>query len=123
MYTDYFTVLVFAGVGIAFCVIAYILARILRKDHPAPEKLATYECGEKPIGEAWSRFRAGFYIFTLLFVIFEVESVFLFPAVLKLGAFKELGMGLLAFSEILVFVAILLLGLVYAWKKGVLKWE
>ncbi len=123
MTQEYLSVLVFAVVGVGFAVISLVMSRIIRKDNPSVEKLSTYECGEEPVGEAWQKFRVGFYIFTLIFVIFEVESVFLFPAAMKLGAFKQLGMGLTALFDIILFVSILLLGLVYAWKKGVLRWE
>lgn len=120
---EYLSVAVFAVVGIGFAVVSFVLARLVRKDRPSAEKLSTYECGEAPVGDAWKQFRAGFYIYALIFVIFEVEMVFMFPAFMKLEALTGMGMGLVALLEILLFVAILLTGLVYAWKKGVLKWE
>ncbi len=123
MPSDYLTVLVFAAVGAGFAIFSLLLSRLVRRDNPAGQKLDTYECGEEPVGQAWSRFRVGFYIFTLIFVIFEVETVFMFPAFLRLEWFSANGLGLLALLEILLFVGILLLGLVYAWKKGVLTWE
>ncbi len=120
---EYLSVLVFLVVGIGFAVVSLFMSRLIRRDNPSPEKLSTYECGEEPVGEAWTKFRAGFYIFTLIFVIFEVETIFLFPVVVQLATFREQGMGFLALMEILLFVTILLMGLVYAWKRGVLKWE
>lgn len=123
MAAEYITVLVFAAVGIGFAVVSLVMSRLLRRDRPTPEKLSTYECGEEPVGDAWQKFRAGFYIFTLIFVIFEVEVIFMFPALMQLQTFKSMGIGLLALMEILLFISILLFGLLYAWKKGVLKWE
>lgn len=123
MLQQYLTVLVFLVVGVGFAVVSLLISRLLRRDNPSAEKLSTYECGEEPVGEAWSRFRVGFYIFCLIFVIFEVEMVFMFPAFMRLEWFAANGMGVIALLEILLFVSILLLGLVYAWKKGVLKWE
>lgn len=123
MASEYFTVLVFIVVGVGFAVVSLLLSWLLRRDRPGVTKLDTYECGEEPVGQAWSRFRIGFYIFTLIFVVFEVESVFLFPVAMNMLHFKSQGLGLLVLFELLAFVAVLLFGLVYAWKKGVLKWE
>ncbi len=95
-------------------------ARILRvrarKDSPL--KRQTYECGEEPEGLAWLRFHPRYYVVALVFVLFDVEAVFLFPWALQI---REL--GLLAIVEMFLFVAILLLGWVYALKKGALKWQ
>jgi len=81
-------------------------------------KLETYECGIETEGPSWLQFKVGYYLFAILFLIFDVETVFLFPWAVVM---KKLGM--VAFIEILVFLTILTLGLVYAWKKGALKWE
>ena len=95
---------------------------MLRPHNPLPEKLTTYECGERPIGQAWSQFNVRYYIFALMFVIFDVETVFLFPWALRLKAFALHGLGPFVFIEMMVFLLILVLGLAYAWRKGVLKW-
>ena len=89
----------------------------IRPQRPSDEKLRNYECGEPPIGSAWIQFNPRFYIFALIFVIFDVEVVFLFPWAV---AYKSL--GLFALVEMLIFVGILLVGLLWAWKKGMLKW-
>lgn len=121
MPSEYLAVAVFAVVGTGFAIVALIMSRLVRKGCPNAGKLSTYECGERPAGEAWTRFRAGFYIYALIFVIFEVETVFMFPAFMKLQALDRMGLGLVALLDILLFLLILLAGLVYAWKKGVLK--
>lgn len=122
---EYFTVLVFLVVGTGFAVVSLLLSRLLRRDRPDPLKLSTYECGEIPVGQAWTRFRAGYYIWPLIFIVFEIGTVFLFPTAMKLNAISEAGTApaLLALFHIILFISVLLLGLVYAWKKGALRWE
>lgn len=107
----------FLLVGIAFASITLQVSRLLRPEMGSPIKGLNYECGEIPIGEPWIRFRVAYYIFALIFAIFDIEAVFLYPwAVI----FKSLGM--FGFVEMMVFIAILVLGLAYAWAKGVLSW-
>jgi len=79
---------------------------------------STYECGIEPVGTAWVQIRVSFYLIAILFVIFDVETVFLYPWAV---AYRQL--GLFAFVEMLIFVAILLFGLAYAWRKGALEWK
>jgi NADH:ubiquinone oxidoreductase subunit 3 (subunit A) len=117
----YLATLVFTGfllVGIALAFLLVSLPRLLAPRQPNALKSSTYECGEEPIGKPWIRFHIGYYVFALIFVIFDVEAVFLFPwAVImrKLGVFGLVEMG--------VFIGILALGLAYAWRKGVLEWQ
>ena len=94
-----------------------LLSHLLAPFKPTREKLKTYESGEEPVGQAWGRYPTHFYVFALLFVVFDVEVIFLFPwAVL----FRQLGWyGLI---EVTIFIAILVVGLVYAWKKKALNW-
>jgi NADH-quinone oxidoreductase subunit A len=108
---------VFLIFGIVFVLITIFFASLLRPKRPSKAKLQNYECGEPPIGGAWIQYNAGFYIFALIFVIFDVEVVFLFPWAV---AFKQL--GLFALVEMFIFLLILIIGLAYAWKKGALKW-
>ncbi len=117
-FLDYLYVSIFALVGTGFVSIILFTARILRP-HPKKslEKLSPYECGMIPFGERWSQFNIQFYIFALLFLVFDVEIAFLYPWAV---VFKELGIAI--FLEMMLFIAILVLGLIYAWKKGVLKW-
>lgn len=103
-------------------------AMLVRPSRPNEEKLTTYECGEDPSTSAWGKFNIRFYIVALIFLLFEVELVFLFPWATVFGQ-KELvdatgGLwGWFAFAEMAVFVLILALGLVFAWAKGYLEWE
>jgi NADH-quinone oxidoreductase subunit A len=93
------------------------ISRLIRPKNPNPEKLTAYESGVDPVGVGWSQSQIRYYIFALLFVMFDVEAVFLFPWALRLEFF-----GVFGLVEMGIFVVILLLGLLYAWKKGVLRW-
>ena len=93
---------------------------LLSPTKPEHGKGITYECGVDPIGGPWIRFRSSFYVFAILYVIFDIEVVFLYPWALTLGA---AGMAWFIFIEMLIFVAILLAGLAYAWKEGALEWH
>ncbi len=115
--SDYAYVGIFLISGILFVLFLFLIARIVAPHKPNPEKNRTYECGEIPVGSAWVQYNVRYYIFAFLFVIFDVEVVFLFPWAV---AFRQL--GFFAFIEITIFLAILLFGLIYAWKKGVLRW-
>jgi len=84
---------------------------------PNPIKQSTYECGIEPVGEGWVQFKAQYYIFALVFLVFDVETVFLFPWAVKLGQ-----LGMFAVIEGIVFILILVAGLVYTWRKGMLEW-
>jgi NADH-quinone oxidoreductase subunit A len=94
----------------------------LRPSNPQVRKLSTYECGEPAMGSAWVNFNIRFYIVALIFIIFEVEIAFIFPVASVFRRWLEGGQGVFAFFEILIFVGILFLGLVYAWVKGDLEW-
>jgi len=114
---SYGTLIALAIVGSGLVAVAILAARIISPRRPLPGKLTTYECGIDPVGEGWSQTQIRYYIYAFLFVIFDVESVFLFPwAVI----FERLGMT--AVVEMGIFIGILALGLVYAWRKGVLRW-
>ena len=93
------------------------IGSLLRPKHPQPQKYLTYESGVDPVGDGWSQSQIRYYIFALLFVMFDVEAVFIFPWAVRLE-----GLGVFGLVEMLVFIAILALGLVYAWRKGVLRW-
>ena len=84
---------------------------------PNPIKQSTYECGIEPVGEGWVQFKAQYYIFALVFLVFDVETVFLFPWAVKLSQ-----LGMFAVIEGIVFILILVAGLVYTWRKGMLEW-
>ncbi len=120
---DYITVAVFLAFGGLLVLGAMAASKVLRPDHPTPGKLQTYESGIDPVGTGWSQTQIRYYIFALLFLIFDVEAVFIFPWALQLDRFAEAGVGLFVLVEMIAFILILLLGLVYAIRKGVLKWE
>ncbi|MGB9299850.1 MAG: NADH-quinone oxidoreductase subunit A [Anaerolineae bacterium] len=115
--TDYALIgllLVVAGI---FPLIAMFLAFLLRPRKPAPVKKSIYECGLETVGETWVRFRVQYYIYALIFVIFDVETVFLYPWAVAYGQ-----LGLFALVEMFIFLMILLGGLIYAWRKDALQW-
>lgn len=115
--SEYLSVLIFVLVGTGIVLFTFFLARLLRPRNPYPKKGVAYECAEEPIGDSWIRFNPRFYIFALIFVIFDVEVVFLFPWAVAFGQ-----LGLFALIEMVIFILILFYGLYYAWKRGVLKW-
>ena len=115
-------VLLFSATAILFVFGSLLAGHFLRPRAPNREKSMIYECGEKPIGQAWFNFNPRFYLIALVFVIFEVEIAFMFPVASVYKAFIAKGQGLLAFWEILVFVAILAVGLAYVWAMGDLNW-
>ncbi len=115
--TAYVAVLAFLVVAIAFLAVNLLVWKVIRPSRFSEEKLTTYECGENPVGSAWIQFNIRFYVFALIFIIFDVEAVFLLPWAV---VFRQL--GLLAYAEGLVFIAILVVALAYVWSKGDLEW-
>lgn len=102
--------LIFSGGGI-------VLSRVLAKRSTNDQKGETYECGVPTTGSSWIQFNVGYYLFALIFLVFDVELVFLYPWATVV---KET--GLIALIEILIFMVVLFMGLLYAWRKGALKW-
>lgn len=115
--TAHSAILSFLVVVVGFLAFNLILWWVIRPSRHSEEKLTTYECGENPKGSPWIQFNIRFYVFALIFIIFDVEAVFLLPWAV---VFREL--GLLAFVEGLVFIGILVVALVYVWRKGDLEW-
>ena len=104
----------------------FFLNRLFSPNNPNPEKLTSYECGEEPIGSAWLPFNSRFYVIALVFLLFEVEMVFVFPWATVFGS-HEIGKvapqwGVFSLVEMFIFLGILILGLVYVWFKGDLNW-
>lgn len=123
---EYGVALLFLVGGILFCVGGLILNKLLSPNRPNPEKLSTYECGEDPVGNARIQLNSRFYVAALIFLIFDVEIVFLFPWA---TVFADVGLiqtapawGWFALVEAFIFAGILLLGLAYVWAKGDLDW-
>lgn len=122
-FQDYITVAAFAALGIALVGVAMGLSKLVRPDRPNPVKAQTYECGIDPVGGGWSQTHIRYYVFALLFLIFDVEAVYIFPWAINLELFADNGLGLFILVEMFIFIAILVAGLVYAIRKGVLRWE
>ncbi|KMJ59177.1 NADH:ubiquinone oxidoreductase subunit A [Bacillus sp. LL01] len=114
---NYLIVVVFLALGVLLPVVALAIGRVLRPHKPSVAKQTTYESGIDPFHDSRVQFNVRYYIFALLFVIFDVETVFLYPWAV---AYEKL--GIFALIEMLIFVVLLLIGLIYAWKKKVLKW-
>lgn len=115
-------ILVFLGLALGFLIATLTIGKILRPQIPDPEKLGIYECGEKPLSQAWFNFNPRFYIIALVFLIFDVEVAFTYPVATVFRQWVADGAGALAFFELFVFLAILALGLAYVWRKGDLEW-
>nr|YP_009771482.1 NADH-plastoquinone oxidoreductase subunit 3 [Poecilanthe parviflora]QIT02267.1 NADH-plastoquinone oxidoreductase subunit 3 [Poecilanthe parviflora]QVX30311.1 NADH-plastoquinone oxidoreductase subunit 3 [Poecilanthe parviflora] len=99
-------------------ILAFLISRILAPISKEPEKLSSYESGIEPMGNAWLQFRIRYYMFALVFVIFDVETVFLYPWAMSFDI-----LGVYVFIEVLIFMLILIVGSVYAWRKGALEWS
>lgn len=120
---DYLVIAIFVAFGIFAIALTLGVAWLFRpKLKPTPDKLMSYECSVVPKGTAWVQFRIIYYLFALLFVIFDVEALFLFPWGAALQWLKGHGLGILAFVDMLIFLVILAFGWLYAWRKGVLRW-
>jgi NADH-quinone oxidoreductase subunit A len=117
-FESYLTVGAFAALGAVLVLVMLGVASIIRPSNPSKTKQMTYECGVDPVGAGWSQTYVRYYVFGLLFVIFDVEAVFIFPWAIVLER-----LGVFGLVEMLLFIAILILGLVYAIRKGVLRWE
>jgi NADH-quinone oxidoreductase subunit A len=114
---DYLTVGIFGSLGFILVGLLLFIAWLLRPDRHQDQKYIAYESGVDPVGSMWSQSQVRYYIFALLFVMFDVEAVFIFPWATQLEAF-----GVFGLLEMVAFIFVLLLGLIYAWRKGVLKW-
>ena len=114
---QYLTVAIFCGAAMVMVGGMLGLGRLIRPTRPQPQKYINYESGVDPVGQAWSQSQIRYYVFALLFVMFDVEAVFIFPWAVRLESLSGFGL-----AEMAVFIVILALGLVYAWRKGVLRW-
>lgn len=117
MYRDFGTVFLFVIIGAVLLTVALLLSKLLAPAHPSKNKLSTYECGEEAEGSAWVTFNIRYYVIALIFIIFDVEVLFLFPWAV---VYKDLGW--LAFIEMAIFLLILIIGLIYVWRKKDLDW-
>nr|YP_009870041.1 NADH-plastoquinone oxidoreductase subunit 3 [Bonnetia paniculata]QKJ81981.1 NADH-plastoquinone oxidoreductase subunit 3 [Bonnetia paniculata] len=99
-------------------IVVFLISGVLSPISKGPEKLSSYESGIEPMGDAWLQFRIRYYMFALVFVVFDVETVFLYPWAMSFDI-----LGVSVFLEVLIFVFVLIIGLVYAWRKGALEWS
>ena len=118
MLETYLPILVLVAIAFAFAIGSVVMSRLVGQKKPSLVKLAPYECGMPLFGTARQRFSVKFYIVAMLFIVFDIEAVFLYPWAVM---FKRL--GIFGFVEMGVFILILLVGYVYVWKKGALEWE
>jgi NADH:ubiquinone oxidoreductase subunit 3 (subunit A) len=117
MQNEWLYIGIFLVIGIIVPIVPLVFSRLVAPRKPNPIKQSTYECGIETVGDSWVQFKAQYYIFALVFLVFDVETVFLFPWALSL---KQL--PLFVVLEGVLFIAILVAGLVYAWRKGMLEW-
>lgn len=117
MLTEFGKILIFMMLATVFVVVVFIISKLLSPNRPTKEKYLTYECGENPQGSPWVKFNIRFYVIALIFLIFDVEVVLLFPWALT---YKEYGFYGLAVG--LIFLLVLGLGMAYEWRKGDLEW-
>ena len=118
MLDSYLPILTLIFIALAFATGSMVFSRLIGEKKPSDVKLAPYECGMPPVGSARERFSVKFYIIAMLFIVFDIEVVFMYPWAVM---FKRLGM--FGFAEMGVFILILLVGYAYVWKKGALEWE
>lgn len=114
----YFPILLFVGIAAAFGVVTLVLSYVVQPKYPEAEKLSAYECGSEPFSDARMPFPVRYYIFAMLFVIFDIEVIFLYPWAVVFGQ-----IGLFGLIEMLIFIALFLVAYVYAWRKGALEWD
>jgi len=118
MLLDYLPIAIYLMVAVGFGVVVVLISTFVGPRNPDKVKLETYECGMEPIGPNRVRFAVKFYIIAMLFIVFDIETVFLFPWAV---VFRDL--GLFGFIEMAVFILILFAGLAYVWRKGALEWD
>jgi len=117
MPSGYIPIFIFLVIAIAFPVVTIIIAKLIRPSSPFLTKLEAYECGIKAASDSRGRYTVRFYIIAILFVIFDVETIFLFPWAVRYRAYGWFGV-----AEVVVFLAILVVGYIWAYKKGALEW-
>ncbi len=117
MLANYAFIGIFTIAAITFPLLPLIVSRFIRPRRPTPVKLSTYECGLEAMGDIWVQFKVQYYLYALAFVIFDIETIYLYPWAVAYGQ-----LGLFALIEMSIFLLILVAGLVYAWRKGALEW-
>jgi len=123
MYFQFGVALALAAIGVGLMAMMFGLQKLLAPNNPNPRKLTPYECGEPPTGRAWINFNVRFYLIALIFVIFEVEVAFVYPVAAVYLDWVKRGRRLYVLSEMLIFLGILFVGLIYVWVKHDLEWS
>ncbi len=116
--TKFFPILLFIFVTLAFGMVTLLISYFVQPRYPEPEKLTTYECGSEPFSDARMPFPVRYYIFAMLFVIFDIEVIFLYPWAV---VFKKI--GVIGLVEMMIFIGLFVVAYVYAWRKGALEWD
>src|SRR5688572_23404233 len=124
--TEFGKIFIFLIIGIVLVAVTFLVAKLVAPNKPTPEKLMTYECGEEPHGNSWLQFNSRFYVIALVFLLFDVEMVFIFPWATVFGNHEIIAAdprwGWFSLAEMFIFLGILIIGLVYVWRKGDLDW-
>ncbi|HTK19078.1 MAG TPA: NADH-quinone oxidoreductase subunit A [Mucilaginibacter sp.] len=124
--SEFGKILIFLIVGILMVTVAFFVSRLIAPKNPTPEKLTSYECGEETVGSAWVPFNSRFYVIALIFLLFEVEMIFVLPWATVFGSHEAAKVdnrwGWLSLAEMFIFLGVLILGLIYVWVKGDLDW-
>ena len=121
--TDYIPLLILMVVAVLLAGALVGMSWILGPKKPSAAKLAPYECGVTPVGSARERFPVKFYLIAMLFIIFDIETVFLYPWAVTFSQWNSHALQLFSFTEMIVFIVILFVGYIYGWKKGAIEWE
>jgi len=116
--TRYFPIMFFIVLALVFGIWTLVISSLLQPKYPEPEKLSVYECGSEPFSDARMPFPVRYYIFAMLFVIFDIEVIFLYPWAVVFTKIELIGL-----IEMLVFIGLFLVAYVYAWRKGALEWD
>ena len=122
MPSDYIPILMQMALAFGFAAVILVLTHLFGPKKPNPDKMGVYECGVEPLGEARIRFSIKFYLVAMLFVLFDIEAIFMYPWALVYKSLLKAG-GPYIFWEMAVFLGILFVGLIYAWKRGALEWQ
>lgn len=124
--TEFGKVFIYLIMGVVFVLFTFFIGRLVALKRPNPVKLSSYECGEEPVGSSWIQFNSRFYVVALIFLLFDVEMIFIFPWATVFGQQELIAAdarwGWLSLIEMFIFIGILLIGLMYVWKKGDLNW-
>jgi NADH-quinone oxidoreductase subunit A len=118
----YMPVIILMSLAVGLVLVSVFFAQILRPFKPSALKEQAYECGEDPVGTAWSNFNVRFYVVSLIFIVFDVEGALMFPVAAIFRKFVEIGEGAVLVGSLLVFISVLVFGIIYCWSKGDLDW-